>query len=82
MQSFETSFNQVKKILENIRGIFEKNDIEKKLKIIEQQTADDNFWKDQKKVKNILKEKKLYDYLISSHKKLSKEITNLKIYII
>ena len=32
----------------------------------------------QKKVKNILKEKKLYDYLISSHKKLSEEITNLR----
>ena len=49
-------------------GIFEKNSIEEKLEKILQETSKDNFWKDQKKVKNILKEKKFFEDLISSYK--------------
>ncbi len=59
-------------------GIFEKNDIEKKLEIILKETSKEGFWKDQKKVKSILKEKKFYENLILSYKNFKKEINNLK----
>ncbi len=59
-------------------GIFEKNEIKKKLEIITKETSSTNFWKDQKKVKNILKEKKFYENLITSHNDLTNDIKNLK----
>ena len=59
-------------------GIFEKNNIIKKLEIILKKTSKENFWKDQKNVKNILKEKKFYEELISSYKNFNNDIKNLK----
>ena len=50
MQSFETILIQTSKILENIRGIFEKNNIQQKLDKISKEINKENFWKDQKKL--------------------------------
>ncbi len=58
-------------------GIFDKNEIEKKLDLITRESAKENFWKDQKNVKNTLKEKKFFDHLILSYKNLTKETKNL-----
>ena len=58
-------------------GIFDKNEIEKKLDLITRESAKENFWKDQKNVKNTLKEKKFFDHLILSYKNFSKETKNL-----
>ena len=52
MQNFENKLIKIlKRPLNNIRGIFEKNKIESKLKDIEKTLLNKNFWKDQKKVK-------------------------------
>ncbi len=59
-------------------GIFEKNEVNKKLDLISKETSKENFWKDQKKVKNILKEKKFFDFLISSYQNLVKDIKNIE----
>ena len=59
-------------------GIFEKNEVKKKLDLISKETSKENFWKDQKKVKNILKEKKFFDYLMSSYQNLVKDIKNIE----
>ena len=39
MQNFENKLNVVEKILENIRGIFDQNDVKKKLKEIEKNSS-------------------------------------------
>ena len=59
-------------------GIFERNKIENKLDLITKETSKKNFWKDQKKVKNILKEKNFYSHLITSYKRIEKELNNLE----
>ena len=58
-------------------GIFEKNEVKKKLDLISKETSKENFWKDQKKVKNILEEKN-FDFLISSYQNLVKDIKNIE----
>ena len=57
MKSFDTKITEGKKSLDNIRGIFEKNKIQFKLDTIESISSKENFWKDQNKVKTLLKEK-------------------------
>ena len=59
-------------------GIFENNEIENKLDQIAKETSKESFWKDQKKVKKILKEKNFYSNLISTYKKIDKDFNNLK----
>ncbi len=58
-------------------GIFEKNDIENKLISINNQSSKENFWKDQKKVKVVLKQKNFFEGLISGYIKFKKEIKNI-----
>ena len=58
MQNFENRISQAEKTLNNIRGIFEKNNIHSKLKEIEKILLGENFWKDKSKVKKTVKEKK------------------------
>ena len=60
--------NQTNKILENIRGIFEKNNIQQKLDNISKEINKENFWKDKKKAKNFSKEKKFFEDLVLSLK--------------
>ena len=50
----------------------------KKLKSINEETSKENFWKNQKKVKNTLKEKKFYEELTTSYRNFVKDIKNLK----
>ena len=59
-------------------GIFEKNNIIAKLKEIEKTLLRENFWKDKKKVKKTVTEKKIYEDIVKSYKNFSKEIRNLK----
>ena len=59
-------------------GIFENNEIENKLDQITKETSKESFWKDQKKVKKILKEKNFYSNLISTYKRIDKDFNNLK----
>ena len=59
-------------------GIFERNKIKNKLDLIIKETTKENFWKDQKKVKNVLKEKNFYSNLITSYNSLKKELKNLE----
>ena len=58
-------------------GIFEKNDIPKKLQDLEKISSSQDFYKDQKKVKKIVKEKKFYEEIVSSQKSSSQEIDNI-----
>ncbi len=59
-------------------GIFERNKIKNKLDFIIKETTKESFWKDQKKVKNVLKEKNFYSNLITSYNSLEKELKNLE----
>ena len=57
MDNFENTLNLAKKTLNNIRGIFDKENIEEKLKELEKISNDKNFWKDQNLVKKTFKQK-------------------------
>ena len=59
-------------------GIFERNKIHNKLDLIIKETNKESFWKDRKKVKNVLKEKNFYSNLITSYNSLEKELKNLE----
>ena len=59
-------------------GIFERNKIKNKLDLIIKETSKESFWKDQKKVKNVLKEKNFYSNLITSYNSFEKELKNLE----
>ena len=78
MQSFETILIQTSKILENIRGIFEKNNIQQKLEKISKEINKENFLERPKKAKSLTKEKKFFEDLVLSFNNLKKEINNLK----
>ena len=54
MQNFENKLISAEKSLSNIRGIFDKNNVESKLKDLEKELLKENFWKDKS-----LKQKKL-----------------------
>ena len=71
-------WRELKKYLIISGGIFEKNKVNKKIDLISKETSKENFWKDQKKVKKILKEKKFFDFLISSYQNLVKDIKNIE----
>ncbi|OUX53195.1 MAG: peptide chain release factor 2 [Pelagibacteraceae bacterium TMED287] len=58
--------------------MFEKKDIVSKLDKLNITISDEKFWKDKSKVKKIVKEKKLYEDIISSFKNAELEIKNLK----
>ncbi|MBD1172179.1 peptide chain release factor 2 [Pelagibacterales bacterium SAG-MED05] len=59
-------------------GIFDKNNINLKLKEIEKILLSENFWKDKKKVKKTVKEKKIYEDILNSFNSSTNEIKNLK----
>ena len=59
-------------------GIFERNKIKNKLDLIIKETTKESFWKDQKNVKIVLKEKNYYSNLITSYNSLEKELKNLE----
>ncbi len=59
-------------------GIFEKNNIETKLKELEEITLQENFWKNKELVKKTVKQKKIFEDILISYKKSLSEINNLK----
>ena len=69
MESFENKFIRTENILKNIRGIFDKNQVEIKLKNIEKELLKENFWKDKDLVKKIIKQKKSFEEILNSYKK-------------
>ena len=68
----------MKRLLIILGGIFENNKIASKLRDLEKILLEKNFWKDKLKVKKTVKEKKIYEDILSSHELSSKEVTNLK----
>ena len=65
----------MKRLIKEWRSIFEKNDIYKKLEVHNKKILDVNFWKDKSNSQKVIKEKKLYEELVSSYEK---SINNLK----
>ncbi len=59
-------------------GIFEKNNINLKLKELEKILLSENFWKDKQKVKKTVKEKKTYEDILNSFNSSIIEIKNLR----
>ena len=45
MENFEDKILKVEKTLSNIRGIFDKNKVESKLKELDKALLNENFWK-------------------------------------
>jgi len=59
-------------------GIFDNNKIILRLDELNKISSKQDFWKDQNKVKKIVKEKKLYEKIISSFEKIKKDTNNIK----
>ena len=59
-------------------GIFEKNDIEKKLEDLQKTLSEENFWKDKNLAKKTVKQKKIYEDILFSYQNSLKEIKNLR----
>ena len=77
MDNFDTYLNLAKKSLNNIRGIFDKENIDEKLKELEKISNDENFWKDRNLVKKP-SNKKFLENILNSYKKLNSDLENLK----
>ena len=58
MENFETIVTATEKSLDSIRGIFDKEDVERKIKELEQISLNENFWKNKDLVKKQLNKKK------------------------
>ena len=67
----------MKKLIKELRSIFENNKIYLKLEDHNKNMLNANFWQDKQKSKKILKEKKLYEDLINSLNSSIDELTNL-----
>ena len=59
-------------------GIFDKNNIELKLKDLEKAHQKENFWKDKHRVKKTVKQKKTYEDILDGYKNSLKDIQDLK----
>ena len=78
MQSFESKLAATEKSLNNIRGIFDKEDVETKLKELEKTLLQENFWKDKELVKKTVRQKKIFENIFKSFNKNLNDISNLK----
>ncbi len=59
-------------------GIFDKENIENKLKELEKISSNENFWKDQNLVKKTVKQKKFFQNILDSYNKSLKDIENVR----
>jgi peptide chain release factor 2 len=59
-------------------GIFDKNDVENRLKELENTVLQENFWKDKDLVKKTIKQKKIFSDILNSFKISLNEINNIK----
>ena len=64
--------------LKILGGIFDKNKVEIKLQEIENTLQKENFWKDKESVKKTVKQKNLFENILSSYQNSSLEVTNIK----
>ena len=67
-----------KNLLNNIRGIFDKENVETKIRELEKISLKENFWKDKNLVKKTVKQKKIFEDILNSYKNSLKDINNLK----
>tara|TARA_B100001093_G_C26803673_1_gene1004538 strand:+ start:479 stop:1537 length:1059 start_codon:yes stop_codon:yes gene_type:complete len=68
----------LKNLLIILGGIFDKNNIFKKLEKLNKVSLEESFWKDQNKAKKIIKDKKLYEKIITSFDEVKNEVDNIK----
>ncbi|MDB9744672.1 peptide chain release factor 2 [Pelagibacteraceae bacterium] len=68
----------MRKLLIILGGIFDKKNIETKLKELEEITLQENFWKNKELVKKTVKQKKIFEDILNSYKESLNEIKNLK----
>ena len=64
-------------LFKELRGFFEKQDIETKLFYLNKAIQEQDFWNNRDKAEKILKNKKNYDFLINSYNNFSKENKDL-----
>ena len=57
-----------KRLTLELRSIFEKNNIHSKLEVLNAKMLEANFWQDKDNSKKVIKEKKLFEDLINTHK--------------
>ena len=67
----------MRKQIKEYRSIFEKNDVFKKLEVVNSKILEANFWKNKNQAEKILKDKKIYEDLINSYSSSLKECTDL-----
>ena len=77
MENFEAILSTTEKLLNNIRGTFDKENVEGKIKELEKISLGDNFWKNKDLVKKQSNKKNL-ENILNSYKKSFKDLTNLK----
>ncbi len=59
-------------------GIFDKHEVESKLKDLNQALLDEKFWKDKNLVKKTVKQKKLYEEILNVYQNSSIDLVNVK----
>ena len=64
----------MKKSIKELRSIFEKNNIDSKLELLNKKIIQPNFWKNKSVSQKVIKEKKLFEDLINS---LNTSVTRL-----
>ena len=60
MENFDSILSITEKSLNSIRNIFDKENVETKIKELEQISLKENFWKDKDLVKKTIKQKKIF----------------------
>ena len=68
---------KLKKLIKELRSIFEKNGVYSKLKNHNSKILEPNFWQDKANSKKVIKEKKLYEDLINSFETSIKKLKDL-----
>ena len=67
----------MKRLIKELRSIFEKNNIETKLENHNKEMLNANFWQDKANSKKILKEKKLFEDLVQSYQQSIKKCEDI-----
>ena len=68
----------MKRSSKTLGGIFDKNNVENKLKDLEKILLKENFWKDKNLVKKTIKQKKIFEDILNSYKKSLNDTSNIK----
>ena len=68
----------LKNLLIILGGIFDKENIETKLKELEKISLKEDFWKDKNLVKKTVKQKKIFEDILNSYNKSLIDLENLK----